>query len=190
MVFDLFKEAGHPLNRNLALLLYAGIMTDTGSFRYENTSALCHKMIGELMSYKFSAGQMYDRLYTGMPVADMKLFTEVIHKARLLYGNKVYCVTLPKKIEARFSKSFDLKEKLFTFLRSMEGIEVVVILTEISPTEVRINLRSQNDFDVAKLAQQFDGGGHKKAAGCKIYENLVSAQKTICLAIHKRLRKT
>lgn len=187
IIFDLFKEARHPLNRNLALLLYAGIMTDTGSFRYENTSASCHKKIGELMSYKISASRMYDRLYTGIPVADMKLFTEVIHKARLLYGNKVYCVTLPKKTESRFSKSFDLKEKLFTFLRSVEGIEVIVILTELNPKEARVNLRSQGNFDVARLSQQFDGGGHRKAAGCKIYQPLAVAQRTICRAISKEI---
>ena len=55
-----------------------------------------------------------------------------------------------------------------------------MILTELNPKEVRVNLRSQNNFDVAALAQQFDGGGHKKAAGCKIYEPLAQAQKTIC----------
>ncbi|MBF0504696.1 MAG: bifunctional oligoribonuclease/PAP phosphatase NrnA [Candidatus Omnitrophica bacterium] len=187
IIFDLFKKAGHPLNRNLATLLYAGIMTDTGSFRYDNTSALCHQMVSELMSYKISAGKMYDRLYTGIPVADMKLFTQVIHDARLLFGNKVYCVTLPKQIESRFSKSFDLKEKLFTFLRSVEGIEVIVILTQLKPKEVRVNLRSQGDFNVASLSQQFDGGGHRKASGCKIYQTLASAEKTICQAIGKRL---
>ena len=130
---------------------------------------------------------MYDRLYVGIPVVDLKMFTDVIHNAQLLDGNKVFCVALPKGVVERFSKSFDLKEKLFTFLRSIEGIEVVVILTELNPKEVRVNLRSQNDFDVALLAQQFDGGGHKKAAGCKIYEPLPLAQKTICSAIHKKL---
>ena len=69
----------------------------------------------------------------------------------------------------------------------MEGIEVVVILTELSPTEVRVNLRSQDDFNVAALAQDFDGGGHRKAAGCKIYASLKEAQKKICEAIHQRL---
>lgn len=187
MIFDLFKEAGHPLNKNLALLLYAGIMTDTGSFRFENTSAHSHAVVEKLMAFNFSAARMYDHLYVGIPVKDMKLFTDVVHKARLLYGNKVFCVPLPRRVVERFSKSFDLKEKLFTFLRSVEGIEVVVILTELSPKEVRVNLRSQNDFDVASLAQQFDGGGHKKAAGCKIYRPLLQAQKIICSAIHKKL---
>jgi len=187
MVFDLLKEAGYKLNKNAAMLLYAGIMTDTGSFRYENTSAHSHAVVEKLMAFKFSAARMYDRLYIGIPVKDMKIFTDVIHKAQLLNGNKVYCVSLSKSVVARFSKSFDLKEKIFTFLRSIEGIEVVVILTEMSPKEIRVNLRSQNDFDVASLAQQFDGGGHRKAAGCKIYEPLAQAQKTICKAISKRL---
>jgi phosphoesterase RecJ-like protein len=187
MIFDLLKEARYTLNKNVAILLYAGIMTDTGSFRFENTSAHCHAVVEELMAFKFSAALMYDRLYTGIPVSNMKIFTDVIHNAQLLDGNRIFCVSLTKKVVGRFSKSFDLKEKLFTFLRSVEGIEVVVILTELNPKEVRVNLRSQNDFDVASLAQQFDGGGHKKAAGCKIYEPLSVAQKTICRAIQKGL---
>ncbi len=187
MIFDFLKEARYPLNKNLAILLYAGIMTDTGSFRYENTSAHSHAVVEKLMAFKFSAARMYDRLYAGIPVADMKMFTDIIHSAQLLDGNRVYCVSLSKGVVDRFSKSFDLKEKLFTFLRSIEGIEVVVILTELNPKEVRVNLRSQNNFDVAGLAQQFNGGGHKKAAGCRIYEPLPQAQKTICRAIHKRL---
>jgi phosphoesterase RecJ-like protein len=188
MVFDFLSQAKHPLNKNLAVLLYAGIMTDTGSFRFENTSAHSHAVVEKLMAFKFSAAHMYDRLYVGIPVVDMKLFTDVIHNAQLLEGNRIFCVSLSKKMVDRFSKSFDLKEKLFTFLRSIEDIEVVVILTELKPKEVRVNLRSQNDFNVAALAQQFEGGGHKKAAGCKIYESLALAQKIICSAILKKLR--
>ena len=110
-----------------------------------------------------------------------------MHNASLLYGNRVYCVVLPKQIESRFSKSFDLKEKLFTFLRSVEGVEVIVILTQLNAKETRVNLRSQGVFNVARLSQQFDGGGHRKAAGCKIYQPLAIAQKTICRAIGREL---
>jgi phosphoesterase RecJ-like protein len=189
MIFDLLKEARHPLNKNIAVLLYAGIMTDTGSFRYENTYAKSHAVVEQLMAFKFSAARMYERLYTGIPVTDLKRFIDLIHSARLLENNRIYCVTLTKKDAGRFSKSFDLKDKLFTFLRSVEGIEVVVILTELGPKEVRVNLRSQNSFDVASLAKAFDGGGHKKAAGCKIYEPLHQAQTTICRAIRDRLSR-
>jgi len=187
MIFSFLKETKTKLNKSYADLLYAGIMTDTGSFRFENTSAHTHEVISQLLPFGISAVDMYQRLYVGMPVADMKIFSEVISQAKLLDHNRVFCVSLAKKVLSRFSKSFDLKEKLFTFLRSVDGIEVVVILTELGSKEIRINLRSQNDFDVASLAQQFDGGGHKKAAGCKIYDSLERAQKIICLAIHRKL---
>jgi len=187
MIFDLLKEAKHALDRNLAVLLYAGIMTDTGSFRYENTSSSCHLKVAELMSFKISATEMYDRLYVGIPVEDIKLFTQVIHQAHLFCDNRVYCVTLPKKTESRFSQSFDLKEKLFSFLRSVKGVEVIIILTQLNLKETRVNLRSLGDINVAAFAQQFDGGGHRKAAGCKIHQPLALAQKMVCEAIGKKL---
>lgn len=187
IVFQFLKVAGFEFNKAVAVLLYAGIMTDTGSFRFENTSGFTHSVIAKLMSYGVDASDLYNRLYVGIPVNDMKVFTEIIHQAQLLLDNKVYCVALPNKTIVKLSKSFDLKEKLFSFLRTVEGIEVVVILTELSPKETRVNLRSQGDFNVSSLAQEFNGGGHVKAAGAKVFDNLDVAQKVILAAIKKRL---
>jgi len=188
IIFDLLQRAGHPLDKKLAILLYAGIMTDTGSFRYENTSAHSHAVAAKLVGFNFSPAELYDRLFAGIPAADIKRFTDVVHGARLLDHNRIYCVSLPKKTVDGFSKSFDLKEKIFSFLRSMVGVEVVVILTEINPREIRVNLRSGPRFDVAALAQKFEGGGHKRAAGCKIHGSLAGAEKTMCRAISQRLK--
>ena len=189
VLVQLFKAGRVPLNKTLAQLLYAGIMTDTGSFRYENTSAMTHAIAAELMAFGVDAQDMYQRLYIGIPVNDMKLFTDVIHGAQLLIKNQVYCVALSKKTTEGFSKKFDLKEKLFGFLRMVEGIKVVVILTEVSPIETRINFRSQGNFNVAELAQVFNGGGHVKAAGGKSFENITLTQTKILSAIAKRLKK-
>ncbi len=187
MLFDLFKEGKVKLNKDLAILLYSGIMTDTGSFRFENTSFRTHAIAAELIKFGLSASELYQRHYVGIPVKEIRNFVEVIHEAQLLLNNKVYCVMLPKAITERFSKNFDLKEKLFTFLRSVEGIEVVVILHELGSRLTRINLRSQNSFDVAKLASQFQGGGHRKAAGAKVEAGLTEAKKKILAAIRKAL---
>lgn len=188
IVYDLIKVFKVDINKSLATLLYAGIMTDTGSFRYENTSARVHDICAHLMSFGLHAQELYERLYVGMPVADMKLFAKVIHEAELLQDGRVYCVTLSQNSSATFSKTFDLKDKLFGFLRSVEGIEVVVILTEINSKETRINLRSQGDFNVADLASKFNGGGHVKAAGAKIYAGLKTAKEQILKAIAKQLK--
>lgn len=188
MLFELFKEAKVKLDKDLSVLLYAGIMTDTGSFRYDNTTAQTHTIAAELMSFGLSASDLYQRLYVGIPSRDIKGFVDVIHSAELLLNNKVYCVMLPCKTAESFSKGFDLKEKLFGFLRSVEGIEVVVILHQLASRVTRINLRSQNKFDVAKLASQFNGGGHKKAAGAKIQAGLEESKKKVLAAIKRGLR--
>ncbi|MBI3602267.1 MAG: bifunctional oligoribonuclease/PAP phosphatase NrnA [Candidatus Omnitrophica bacterium] len=187
ILFDLFKAARVKLNKDLAALLYAGIMTDTGSFRYDNTNVKTHQIAATLMKFHLSAPDLYQRLYVGIPSVDMKGFVDVIHSAKLFLKNKVYCVMLPKKVMDSFSKKFDLKEKIFGFLRLVEGIEVVVILSELTPRQTRVNLRSQNHFDVAKLASQFNGGGHAKASGAKIEIGLEQAKKRILAAIRKSL---
>ncbi|MBF0491113.1 MAG: bifunctional oligoribonuclease/PAP phosphatase NrnA [Candidatus Omnitrophica bacterium] len=187
ILFDLFKEAKIKMNKDLAKLLYAGIMTDTGSFRYDNTSAKTHEIIAELMKFKISASDLYQRLYVGIPSKEIKGFIDVIHSAELLFNNKVYCVMLPLKVTNGLSKGFDLKEKIFGFLRSVEGIEVVVIFQELSSRQTRVNLRSQNYMDVAKLASQFNGGGHQRAAGARVDWGLVESKKKILAAVKRSL---
>lgn len=187
MLFEMFKEGKVAMTKEIALLLYAGIMTDTGSFRYDNTTARTHAIIAELMRFGVSAPLMYQHLYVGIPVGDIKRYVDVIHSAELLLKNKVYCVCLPKKVLDGFSEGFDLKEKIFGFLRGVEGIEVVVILSETAPSQTRINLRSQHHVDVARIASMFNGGGHRKAAGAKMELGLSAARNKILAAIGKAL---
>ena len=187
MIYDLLQYARIGINKQLAHLLYVGIMTDTGSFRYDNVSAKTHAIVADLMRFKINAQDMYERLYVGMPVVDMKLFAKVIQDAQLSHDDKVFCVSLSFQSSQIFSKSFDLKDKLFGFLRSVEGIEVVVILTQINSKEVRINLRSQGPVNVAKLAQLFNGGGHPKAAGGKMAGSLENVKKRVLNALKKVL---
>jgi len=185
MLVDLFKEGKVKLTKDISLLLYAGIMTDTGSFRYDNTTAKTHAITAELMKFGLSASDLHQRLYVGIPSADIRRYVDVIHGAQLLLKNKVYCVSLTKRMTDDFSAGFDLKEKIFGFLRGVEGVELVVILTEVNSSETRINLRSQNNVDVAKLASQFNGGGHRKAAGAKMALGLDATKKKLLSAIKK-----
>ncbi len=187
MLYDLLVASKLGFNRQLATLLYAGIMTDTGSFKYDNVTPKVHAIVSDLMRFNINAQEMHEKLYVGMPVADMRLFAKVIHDAELFCQNKVFCVSLSFASSQTFSKSFDLKEKLFGFLRSVEGVEVVVILTQINAQEVRINFRSQGQVNVAKLAQRFHGGGHPRAAGGKMTGTLDHVKKLVLTAIKKVL---
>lgn len=187
VLYELLIKAECVFTKDLAMHLYAGIMTDTGSFRYENTSSRTHAIVADLMRYKFSASALYRKLYEGISVNDLKEFTKVISRFDMLYDGKVVCVELKKKVLAKFSGEFDLRDTIFKFLRSMKIVEVFVIFTEIESGKTRVNLRSTEKFDVAKLANYFKGGGHRRASGCVVNNDIPGARKEILKKIKEVL---
>ncbi len=179
IMYDLLQEANCRMTKDIATLLYLGIMTDTGSFRYETTTPHCHTIAAELMKFDISISQLYRVLYESVPLQDLKGFTKIVSRFDSFYKGKVLCVELPKKVLNKFSQDFDLRDKIFGFLRTVKGVEVVMIVTEENAHQTRINLRSQGSVDVAKLASHFQGGGHSRASGCLIEGNMKVAQKKI-----------
>ncbi len=187
VIYDLIKEARGTFSKNMAVLIYLGIMTDTGSFRYDNTTARTHKIVSELMRFKLPIGELYRKIYESIPLKDIKEFLKLMNRFQMSHHNKIGSIDLTKAQLQRFSQEFDLREKIFSFLRSIKGIEAIVIFTVQNGHETRVNFRSHGHIDVAKLASYFKGGGHKKASGCRMTGNLVKARREIFLQLDKIL---
>ena len=186
-LYELFEGARFPFTKNLALCLYAGIMTDTGSFRYDNTTSRTHEIVSRLMKFNFSAAGLYTKFYESIPPGDLIEFVKVIRSFDLISSGQVVCLTLKKKILSKFSSEFDLRDTIFKFFRSMKSVKAVVILTQVSGRQTRVNLRASGEIDVARIARDFNGGGHKNASGCVIHRNLNEAKKAVLLRIKKDL---
>lgn len=187
IIYHLLNKAKFSMTRSIAMLLYVGMMTDTGSFRYDNTSAHTHRIVSELLQFKFSVNKLYQRLYETIPYNEVKCFTEIINNFELFCGGRVVCMELHRKVLKKFSEDFDLRDKIFRYLRAIKGVEVIVIVTENSKDWTRVNLRSQDKVDVARLASHFNGGGHKNASGCGIKADFKTAKKEILRQIKKVL---
>lgn len=187
VIFDLFKQAKFRLNRQTAILLYLGIMTDTGSFRYANTTARTHEIVSQLLKFKIPIDELYRKLYEAVPLNDLKYFTRVVNTFDSLENGRVVCLDLHRKMVRKFSEEFDLRDKIFGFLRTIKGVEVIVISTEVDRHKTRINLRSQGEVNVAQIAAHFNGGGHRRASGCMISGNLKEAREKILKQIRKAL---
>lgn len=185
-LYELFKRSKCALSKNMSLHLYAGIMTDTGSFRYENTTARTHAIAAELLKYKFSPLKVYHKLYEMMPLSDVEAFTKMVNRFEPLYKGKVISVMLSKKLMAKFSKDFDLRDTMFKFLRCIQGVEVVVIFTEAEKKMTRVNFRSIEKVDVAAVANHFGGGGHVRASGCQVNQDMKSTREVVLKTL-KRL---
>lgn len=187
ILYELLRAAKCRFTKNLAMHLYVGIMTDTGSFRYENTRPRTHFIAGDLMRFRFSAAELYRKLYESIPHADVKTFTKVISRFDLLLDGQVVFLELSKKILSQFSDEFDIRDALFKFFRAMKGVEVLGIFTEVSLKKTRINFRSSRKVDVAQLAHRFAGGGHRRASGCTIERSMKEARRLVLDELKKLL---
>lgn len=188
VVFGLLKKMDAELTHDLAELLYVGVMTDTGSFRYSNTSARTHMMVADLMRFPIEANALYKRIYEQVPLNDLKYFTKVVSEFDSLYDGKLICVDLPRVIVKKFSAQFDLRDKIFGYLRTVEGVEVLIIFTEEKGGITRVNFRSQGGVDVARVAAKFHGGGHSKASGCTFAGDIKTAHRKVLPEIKKALK--
>jgi bifunctional oligoribonuclease and PAP phosphatase NrnA len=187
ILYQILRKAHCRFTKDIAILLYLGILTDTGSFGFDCTSSHTHEVIADLLKFNFSVSDLYRQVYETMPKEDLKPFLSIIHRLELYCDERVACLVLTKKDDDILSGDFDIRDKVFGFLRSVKGLEVIVIVTEREEGRVRINLRSRSKFDVARLAEKFGGGGHRKASGCHIDGTIVSAKVRILREIGKGL---
>ena len=187
VIYRFFKKVKFPIEKITAQLLYVGMMTDTGSFRYDNTSAFTHGAVSELMKFPIAVSDLYTKLYESLPLIDLKYFSKVVNTFQTLWNGQVAVLELHKIDVAKFSQDFDLRDKLFRYLRAIKDIEVVVIFTELNRKQTRVNLRSQGKVDVAKIAAYFNGGGHQRASGCLVEGDIKQAKKQVLARIRKAL---
>ncbi len=179
IVYDLLKKAKFSLTKNLAIYLYIGILTDTGSFRYSNTTAKTHQIISALMQFDFEPDKIYRKIYESIPFEDFSLFAKIVGNFKELHEKRVVYFEFDKKTQKQFSEDFDLRETILNFLRLAKGIELVIIFSIIDPIRTRVNFRSTGKINVSKLAQKFQGGGHKRASGCMIDQSISGSKKLI-----------
>ncbi len=185
VLYEIIQAAKVSLNDQLAYHLYAGIMTDTGSFRYENTTPHTLRIVSHLREFKFSADQLYKDIYESAPAQDLQRAAQIIGNMDLLFSGKAIALSLYKKDMRKFSEDLDVRDTLFRFLRIIKGVETIVIFTEVDKNKTRVNFRSSKYVDVARIASLFGGGGHRRASGCVVNESVLKARAKVLNEIKK-----
>lgn len=189
MIYRLYKQLRVPLDRQAALYLYVGILTDTGSFRYTNTSGFTHKAASELLKFDLNAAQIYNHIYASTPFEDMRVIIDILCGLRLEPGGKIAWAQVKSAMLKNKKPRVDLTDRVMTFARAIKGVEVAVLFREAPgvANEVRVNFRSRGKVDVNRIAQGFSGGGHKTASGATIKGSLEQARKKVLAKIREHL---
>ncbi len=174
VLFDIFKNEGWEIDTDSAICLYTAIMTDTGNFRFENTSSKTLRAAADLVDFGANPNYIYKMCYETKSKNFVMFQNYCINKATYLNDNKIAYTTVYKKDLEKFSAGDDYTDGLAETLRAIDTTEVSFVAKEVDTKLTKISMRSKG-VDVANICSKFGGGGHTFAAGCTIKANVEDA---------------
>ncbi len=187
LIFDLLKVMEIQIDTDIAACLFAAIATDTGNFMYSNTTKKSHEVVTALYDTGFDAYDVSVRLYENEPYRKITLHGDVVSKAQMYAGGRIIMAKVSRELLDAHGASFEDTEGIVSILRSIKGVEAAALVKEKRPDEIKVSFRSKEYADVAKAASKFDGGGHKRAAGCTIHEDLDTAFEMVRSALEEEV---
>lgn len=190
MIYKLYKELHLPLDKEIATFLYVGMLTDTGSFRYSNTTSLTHEIVSRLLKYGIDAAKVYKYVYEGIPFSEIRLLSHMLGRVKCQFHGKITWLHIGQDLLKNKKIPIDLAEQILNFMRAIKGAQAAVLFKENlgAKNDVRINLRSQGKPDVNKIARFFGGGGHKTASGATVKGNINDVRKRVLAKIKESLK--
>lgn len=164
---------------NLAWTLATAIITDTGFFKYSNTSSQTHRIMAELLNYDLDPTYINQKIFGTNSYAALLLRGTALDTLEVTPSGKVAWMKVSQQMLEESGATMEDTEGLVGYPRSLKGVEVGALFKEQASGEVKVSLRSNQYFPVNEVAHEFGGGGHPRAAGCLIKESLPTVQKQV-----------
>jgi bifunctional oligoribonuclease and PAP phosphatase NrnA len=187
-IYRLFKKMNLQIGKKAALYIYIAILTDTGSFKYSNTTSDTHRIAAELISHDIKPTDIYRRIYEQTPKSRLKLLSAALSTIDTTKDGRISWMMITAAMLKKYSAHVDDTQDFINFPRSIKGIKIAIAFKQISKDTIKVTLRSNDGVDVNKLAKAFNGGGHASASGCTVKADMAPAVKMV-LAKAKELLK-
>jgi phosphoesterase RecJ-like protein len=185
----LFIDAGLPIDASTAVALYVGIVTDTGQFQFNSTSQRCFVLAGELVARGASPPDAGYELYERESEGKLKLLQLFLASLTMECGGRVCVGTLPSGVFEATGTTAEDTEGLVDYARSIDGVEIGVLIEERPDGGVKASLRAKDPLCRLDLvAGMFGGGGHACAAGLNQKEDAGTFRARLLDALRERLR--
>ncbi len=167
ILYDLLNFLNIKIDFNIAQALFVGIVYDTGSFIYPKTSAKTFSIAHTLVKKGVSPNEVYSRIYDSNSVSALKLHSKVSASLKLYYNQHVAVQIMLKETIEECGAMYEEADSIINTPLKSETIRVSVFFKENPEGILRCSMRSKGNIDVSSIAQHYDGGGHKTAAGFK-----------------------
>lgn len=178
IIWDLLDELGVELDEKTAEAIYVGAATDTGCFRFANTTVHTFDTAAECAAAGVNVYAWNQLLFETNSLAKLRLQGWIAENTKLLSDGKIAVCALPKAVEERIGVNEDDMGNLSSFVRSIEGVCLAGLLRE-NENGCKISVRAVPGWDAAAVCEKFDGGGHAGAAGGFIRMPLEEAAKAL-----------
>ena len=187
LLTSLIPELGVELTPDIAACLYTGLATDTGCFRFTNTTAATHRAAATLIEAGADVEKLNEHLFECRSHARMEAERMALESLEYYYGDRCAMICLTwDQIQAAGVAGAEL-EDLTSLPRSIEGVEVGLTLRQQKDGSYKISVRTGNQTNACSIARRLGGGGHPRAAGCEISGNLDNAKHAILDEVKKEL---
>lgn len=188
MIYTMVTRLGVPLDREIALCLYTAILTDTGSYRYSNTTSKCMRISADLLDTGADPWLVTENVYESFAYKRIKFLGQVLSDMARSEDGRIAWVVITDELYRASGTSAEDTENFINFVRSVKGVEVAVLFRQTAPAQYKVSFRSKGRADVAVVATMFGGGGHKNAAGCVVEGTADEIIGTVIGAVSRSLQ--
>lgn len=170
------------IDADIAFPIYAGISSDTGSFKYSNATPLTFNIAAELISRGIDAAKISRLLFDTCSITKLKAEALGTERIKMYADGKVAVTTIPKELLSEYGITYDDCDDVVNIARKIAGVEVgIYVRNANTPGIFKVSMRSNEYVDVASICARHDGGGHLRAAGCAINADDIDAAAEIVI---------
>jgi phosphoesterase RecJ-like protein len=189
LAFDVLRLAGGEFPAPSVLGIYVALVSDTGSFRFSNTTPRAHAIAADMLTRGVDPERVFQILYATLPLRRIELLREALGSLRHDPELGLSWMVIERAAAARLHATSEDFEGLIDHARAVEGTRVAILFRETPAGETKISFRSNGDADVNRVAREFGGGGHVKAAGALIPTPAARAVPAVLARVREVLGK-
>lgn len=185
----LSEELGVPFSPLAARCFFTGMATDTGSFKFANTTPRTHILAARMMEAGCDAADVCKRVFDTKSAGEFAIEREALNSMEVHFDGQAALIVLSLEMYARCGVTEAEADGLAGLPRKLEGVEVGITIKERGPNEYKVSMRSVDRLNVSELCSAFGGGGHARAAGCTLSGSLDEVKTLILGAVGRALEE-
>ena len=187
LLAGMFLDNGLPIDPAMAVALYAGILTDTGQFRFNSTTRITFGVASELLDRGVVPAEVAYQIYEREPIGKLRLLQRFLASLQMECAGRACIGRLPLGVYAETGTNSEDAEGLVDYARIIDGVDVGVLIEEREDGSIKASLRAKDpSYRVDLIAAQFNGGGHACAAGLSLKHDTAHFRERLVAAIQKQ----